>query len=87
MTKVIVKHNGTILDEYGYGNIYMDLGNSWDMNEHIKAQVTRRIQFRNTDRFDFEYGIGGFVGDEYYKIKSIKLADNRTTIIVKVSKA
>ena len=44
------------------------------------------VRFRAADNYDFEYGIGGFGGDEYYKIKNIKFYDNNTNIVVRVSK-
>lgn len=44
------------------------------------------IQWRPTKEWDFEYGIGGFVGDEHYKVKSKKFSDNKTKIVVKVRK-
>ncbi len=81
--KVIIKHNGKILEDYGFGNIFMDIDNLSSKN---KEKIIKRIQFRNNELYDFEYGIGGFVSDEYYKIKSIKLQNNDIEVIVKVSK-
>ena len=85
--QIICKHNGNILLDYGYDNIHIDYKNITILTEEIKLEITKRIQFRPKEGWcDFEYGIGGFVGDEYYKIKNIQLADNGTKVIVKVSK-
>ena len=82
--KIICKHNGKILDEYGFG--YLEIAGIKELTEENLEKIKKRIKFRPTDRYDFEYGIGGFVGDEYYKIKDIKFANNDTEIVVKVSK-
>ena len=82
--KIVCKHNGTILDKYGFGNITIEPIKNLTA-ENINA-IKEKIRFRATDTYDFEYGIGGFVGDEYYKIKNISFADNNTKIIVKVHK-
>ena len=81
--KVTVKHNGEILDDFGYGEKEIDdeIVFSNDMEEKIK----HILQFRATEDYDFEYGIGGCGFDRYFKIKSIKLPNNNTQIIVKVS--
>ncbi|MCK5536511.1 MAG: hypothetical protein KAI79_06775 [Bacteroidales bacterium] len=82
--KIICKHNGNILTDYGFGNIEID--EIVELTEKNLEMVKERIRFRATDTYDFEYGIGGFVGDEYYKIKNIKFSNNDSEIIVRVSK-
>jgi len=78
--KIIVKHNGEILDDYGYGEKEID-----DKIALSNEEIKKILQFRATEHYDFEYGIGGSISDRYFKIKSIKLADNNTQVIVKVS--
>ena len=85
-TKIICKHNGTILNDYGFDNIFIELEQNKELTSELKKQIISRIQFRNTDKCDFEYGIGGVSGDEYFKIKNMNFANNNTSIIVKVSK-
>jgi len=82
--KIICKHNGKILDEYGFGDI--NILKIQTLNEKNIKDITKIIQFRATNDYDFEYGIGGSSIDEYYKIKNIKFSNNNTEIIVKVSK-
>ena len=82
--KIIVKHNGIILDKFGYDNLEIE-----DINElslHNIELIKSRVKFRDTDKWDFEYGIGGCNNDEYYKIKNIQFANNNSEIVVKVSK-
>lgn len=73
---VTVQHNGVVLHNF-----------------HLRGLVAcsvvdlhNKLRFRATEVYDFEYGIGGSPLDEYYRIKSIKLADNDTRYRVKVSK-
>jgi hypothetical protein len=82
--KIICKHNGTILDQYGYDNKTID--DVKELDEPTVARIVEIVRWRATDRYDFEYGIGGFAGDEYYKIKHITFANNDTEILVRVSK-
>jgi hypothetical protein len=85
--KIVIKHNGQILDLYGFGNIDIpEIKPDTHLNQIVCGVIKKRIQFRNNELWDFEYGIGGFHGDEYYKIKNIKFSNNNTEIIVKVSK-
>ena len=82
--KIVCKHNGIILTEYGFDNI--EIEDIKELTESNLEMIKERIRFRPSDAYDFEYGIGGFVGDEYYKIKNIKFSDNNTKIVVRVSK-
>ena len=75
--KITVNHNGEILDEFGFDKLFID--------KFSEENVIKRLQFRPTKTYDFEYGIGGSPIDRYFKIKSIKLANNDTEIVVKVS--
>ncbi len=82
--KVVVKHNGTILNEYGMDNIQIDKITKITP-ENFKI-IKERLQFRPTEYSDFEYGIGGWIGDKHFKIKNIQLQNNDTEVIVRVSK-
>jgi len=82
--KIICKNNGKTLNKFGYDKKSID--KIYELSEENIAKIKEIIRWRNTEIYDFEYGIGGFIGDEYYKIKNIKLSNNNTEIIVKVSK-
>jgi len=85
--KIIIKHNGLVLTDYDYDNLYINniiIKNNVITNDSIE-KIKKRIQFRETENYDFEYGIGGHISDKYFKIKSIKPQNNDTEIIVKVS--
>jgi hypothetical protein len=85
--KVIIKHNGEILDKFGFGDIDIpEVTPETALNQLVNGFIRKKIQWRATSEYDFEYGIGGSPTDEYYKIKSIKFSDNKTNLVVKVSK-
>jgi len=88
--KIIIKHNGRVLSEYGFDSKSIPNENISIIDNKLtkisKDRIKEIVQFRPSEHADFEYGIGGFVGDEYYKIKDIKLQNNNTEILVKVSK-
>ena len=82
--QIVCKHNGEILDKFGYDKLKID--NITELNEENLEKIKNIIKWRETDKWDFEYGIGGWNGDQYYKIKSINFADNNTKIVAKCSK-
>jgi len=85
--KIICKHNGIILDKYGLNNKNIEIKETLNIlsDENIN-KIKQNLSFRGNEFYDFEYGIGGSPTDEYYKIKNIKLSNNDTEIIVRVSK-
>jgi len=82
--KITCKHNGQILDNFGFGTKFMN--DITELNDETKAKIIKFLKFRDTDEYDFEYGIGGSPTDEYYKVKNISFANNCTEVIVKVRK-
>jgi len=81
--KIICKHNGEILDSYGYESKYID--EIKELDEDTIERVKEILRWRPRNGYDFQYGIGGCYNDKYYKIKSVGFQNNNTEIIVRVS--
>jgi len=85
--KVQCKHLGTELLDFGYDNISVEeireVKEVKELNERTKEMIIKSVQFRPTEEYDFEYGIGGSVLDEYYKVKDIQFRNNLIEIEVK----
>jgi len=82
--RIICKHNGIILDKYHCENL--EIENVNELDEKTVDRIISIVRWRPTKNYDLEYGIGGFVCDEFYSIKHIAFSNNDTEIIVKLSK-
>jgi len=82
--KIICSYHGEILDKFHCENLQID--DVQELNPKIINTIKSIVCFRSDGKFDLEYGIGGWSGDEYYTIKSINFQNNDTEIIVKLSK-
>lgn len=66
--KIDIYHKGKILDSYGFGDLEIDLE---ETDENARDKVLKKVQWRSTNEYDFEYGIGGVIWDRYFKIEEI----------------